>query len=84
MAETVASVAGDSPGIIQSRLEAIRAIDAVVLFFRTHEPSSPVPLLMERAKRLVAKDFMQVLAEIAPEGLPQAQLAAGIRTSPAE
>jgi type VI secretion system protein ImpA len=78
------SVISDSHRIIQSRQEAIRAIDAVVLFFRTHEPSSPVPLLLERAKRLVSKDFMAVLAEIAPEGLPQALLVAGVRASTAE
>jgi type VI secretion system protein ImpA len=69
---------------IHSRQDAIRAIDAVVSFFRRHEPSSPVPLLLERAKRLVSKSFLEVLEEIAPEGLPQARLIVGSRTSAAE
>jgi len=71
--------AGTDTGEIHSRQEAIRAIDAVVLFFRNHEPSSPVPLLLERAKRLVSKGFLEVLEDIAPDGLAQARIIGGIR-----
>ena len=60
---------------------ATRALDAVANFFRTHEPSSPIPLLIERAKRLVGKDFLQVLAELAPEALAPAKAASGVRDS---
>jgi type VI secretion system protein ImpA len=70
---------GTAAGEICSRQEAIRAIDAAALFFRTHEPSSPVPLLLERAKRLVAKRFMEVLEDIAPDGLAQARIIGGSR-----
>ena len=70
---------GTGAGEISSRQEAIRAIDAAVLFFRKHEPSSPVPLLLERAKRLVAKSFMEVLEDIAPDGLAQARIIGGSR-----
>jgi type VI secretion system protein ImpA len=73
------SVQRDGRDIINSRQDAIRAIDAAVLFFRRHEPSSPVPLLLERAKRLVSKSFMEVLEDVAPEGLPQARLIVGNR-----
>jgi type VI secretion system protein ImpA len=64
---------------IQSRQDAIRAMDAVSSYFRQFEPSSPIPLLLERAKRLVAKDFFEVLADIAPDALAQAKAAGGIR-----
>ena len=70
---------GTDNGEIKSRQDAIRAIDAAVLFFRKYEPSSPVPLLLERARRLVAKDFMEVLKDIAPDGLPQARIIGGVR-----
>jgi type VI secretion system protein ImpA len=70
---------GTDSGEIQSRDAAIRAIDAAMLFFRKHEPSSPVPMLLERAKRLVAKGFLEVLEDIAPDGLPQARIIGGIR-----
>jgi type VI secretion system protein ImpA len=64
---------------IKSRQDAIRALDAVSAFFRSHEPSSPVPLFVERAKRLISKSFMEVLEDVAPEALSQAQLIGGIK-----
>jgi type VI secretion system protein ImpA len=66
-------------GSIKSREDAIRALDAAAEFFRRNEPSSPVPLFLERAKRLVAKDFLEVLADIAPDALPQARSAGGLK-----
>jgi type VI secretion system protein ImpA len=71
-----------SPGAvtdIKSRQDAIRALDAVSAYFRSHEPSSPVPMFLERAKRLVSKTFMEVLADIAPDSLSQAKLIGGIK-----
>jgi len=68
-----------SGGAIGSRQDAIRALEAVAEFFRRNEPSSPVPLFVERAKRLVAKDFLEVLADIAPDAVPVARSAGGIR-----
>jgi type VI secretion system protein ImpA len=70
-----------SIGGIRTRDDATRALDAIAAFFRTNEPSSPIPLLLERAKRLVAKDFLEVLAELAPEALAPARAASGVRDS---
>ena len=66
-------------GAIRSRQDAIRALDAVADFFRRNEPSSPIPLLVDRAKRLVSKDFLEVLADIAPDALHTARAAGGIK-----
>jgi len=66
-------------GDIRSRDDALRTLDAVVAYFRANEPSSPVPMFIERAKRLVAKDFLAVLEDIAPDALPQAKAAGGVR-----
>jgi type VI secretion system protein ImpA len=71
-------------GAVRSRADAIRALDAVAAFFRQTEPSSPVPLFVERAKRLVAKDFLEVLADIAPEALATARAAGGVKSDQAE
>jgi type VI secretion system protein ImpA len=68
-----------SVGAIKSRQDAIRALDAAAEFFRRNEPSSPIPLFLDRAKRLVSKDFLEVLADVAPDALPQARTAGGIR-----
>jgi type VI secretion system protein ImpA len=78
----VDSGAGDGvsvSGVVKSRQDAIRALDAVAAFFRQTEPSSPIPLLLERAKRLVSKDFLEVLADIAPEAVAQARAAGGLK-----
>ena len=55
------------------------ALDAVADFFRKNEPSSPVPLFCDRAKRLISKDFLEVLADVAPEALGSARAAGGVR-----
>src|SRR5689334_21333637 len=66
-------------GVINSRQAAIRALDAVAEYFRRAEPSSPIPLFVDRAKRLVAKDFLEVLADIAPDALSVARSAGGLK-----
>jgi type VI secretion system protein ImpA len=65
-------------GGITSRQDAIRALDAVAEFFRRTEPSSPIPLLVDRAKRLVSKSFLEVLADVAPDALAQARSVGGL------
>jgi type VI secretion system protein ImpA len=77
--EQAAPPVGTDSDEIRSREAAIRAIDAAMLFFRRYEPSSPVSMLLERARRLVAKDFLEVLQDIAPDGLPQARIVGGVR-----
>ena len=66
-------------GAVRSRQDAIRALDAVAAFFKRTEPSSPIPMFLERAKRLVSKDFLEVLADIAPEAVAQARAAGGLK-----
>lgn len=66
-------------GVVKSRQDAIRALDAVAAFFKRTEPSSPIPLFLARAKRLVSKDFLEVLADIAPEAVAQARAAGGLK-----
>lgn len=64
-------------GAINNRGDVIRAIDLLCDYYRRQEPSSPVPLLLNRAKRLVSKDFLEILQDLAPDGLSQAQLIRG-------
>ena len=39
----------------------------------------PVPLLVERAKRMISMDFLELLADLAPEALEQARRATGLQ-----
>ena len=65
------------PGRINSREEALRVLDLVSDYFERNEPSSPVPILLKRAQRLVSKDFMEILKDLAPDGLSQAETIRG-------
>lgn len=64
-------------GGIGSRQDVIRALDLICEYYAKHEPSSPVPLLARRAKRLVTMDFMGIMNDLAPEGLNQIELIKG-------
>ncbi len=66
------------PGEIRSRDDAIRVLDQVCEYFRRTEPSSPVPLLLQRAKRLIAKDFMEILRDLTPQGVSEAEKIGGL------
>ena len=61
-------------GEITSREDAVRMLDKVSEYFRRHEPSSPVPYLLQRAKGLVAKDFMEILQDLTPDAIAQAEM----------
>jgi type VI secretion system protein ImpA len=73
------AVSGGIATDVNSREDAIRTLETIATWFRTHEPSSPVPLLLDRARRLVSRSFMEVLADIAPDSVAQARLIGGIR-----
>ncbi|MCG8649475.1 MAG: hypothetical protein MI861_06565 [Pirellulales bacterium] len=62
---------------VESRDEAAQVIAAATRYFEIHEPSSPVPLLLRRAKRLINQDFVDILRDLAPDALSQAQNLSG-------
>lgn len=66
------------PGEIRSREDAVRVLDRVSEYFRKNEPSSPVPLLLQRAKRLISKDFMEILRDLTPQGVSEAENIGGL------
>jgi type VI secretion system protein ImpA len=75
-----AAGAGSSiSGEVRSREDVVRVIDQICDFFRRAEPSSPVPLLLQRARRLVNLDFVELMNDLAPESLTQIRNIAGIR-----
>lgn len=61
-------------GEIRSRKDAIRMLDKVSEYFRRNEPSSPVPMLLQRAKGLISKDFMEILKDLTPDAVSQAEV----------
>lgn len=58
-------------GTIASRTDVVTAIDRICDYYARHEPSSPVPIILLRAKKLVMADFETIMRDLAPEGLEQ-------------
>ncbi|KWB51776.1 hypothetical protein WL35_02415 [Burkholderia ubonensis] len=69
------------PNEIMNRDTVIRMLDKVGTYYEQNEPSSPVPLLLRRARRLVDRSFMEILEDLAPDGLEQARRVSGIRAN---
>lgn len=64
-------------GQIASREEVVRVLDRVCEYFARVEPSSPVPLLLRRAQRLVSKSFLEIVRDLAPDGVAQVEAIRG-------
>ncbi len=64
-------------GEIRSREDVIVALERIAEYYRRYEPSSPLPLLVHRAKSLVHGDFMDILRNVAPDAVAQAEFLAG-------
>jgi type VI secretion system protein ImpA len=59
---------GGSPRYrVESRAQAIALLEQVQRFFRHAEPSSPVPMLCDRARAFAERDFMAVLRDVLPK-----------------
>ncbi|HLK40626.1 MAG TPA: type VI secretion system protein TssA, partial [Polyangiaceae bacterium] len=64
-------------GDLRSREDVIRALDGMCAYFARNEPSSPVPLLLERCKRLVKMSFVDIVKDMIPDGLSTVETIAG-------
>jgi len=73
-----AAFSGGAVGGINSASDVSNAIDRIVAYYRRAEPSSPVPIVLERAKRLVGADFLTIMADMAPAGIDNVHLIGGI------
>ena len=76
-ATTSSASSTPSNGQINSREDVIRALEKVEDYYSQHEPASPVPLLISRARKLVHMDFMEIIKNIAPDGISQVEMLCG-------
>ncbi|MBW0001481.1 MAG: type VI secretion system protein TssA [Verrucomicrobia bacterium] len=72
-----ASAAFSVTGEIRSREEVLRLLDRICHYYARYEPSSPVPLILKRAARLAAMDFMQIIADLTPDSATQVRAITG-------
>jgi type VI secretion system protein ImpA len=52
----------------ENRGQALILLGQIAGFFRTSEPSSPIPFLTDRARELAQRDFLSLLHDILPQG----------------
>jgi type VI secretion system protein ImpA len=71
--ETAARLTGE----IRSRDDVVAALDKICQYYNRCEPSSPVPLLLGRAKRLASKSFLEIVKDLTPEAVSQIQKLSG-------
>ena len=72
------SLASAAPlGAIASREDVVRLLDRVCEYYERNEPSSPVPLLLRRCKRLVSATFMDIVRDVAPDAVHQVETLRG-------
>ncbi len=82
---TDAAAAGSHPGRsggafsgdIRSREDVLKAIDKICAYYSRSEPASPLPLLLERCRRLVTSSFLEIIQELVPDGVAQVNSIAG-------
>jgi type VI secretion system protein ImpA len=64
-------------GQLQSREDVIRMLDKLCEYYARQEPSSPVPLLLQRAKKLVTMNFMEIVQDLIPDAVATAEMYRG-------
>ena len=78
---TASAPAARAVGTISSREDANRALERVCEWIERNEPSNPAPLLIRRAQRLMSKSFIDIIRDLAPDGLKQVEKLAGIENT---
>lgn len=77
-AQAARPAGGGGGGAINSPNDVRNAIDRIVAYYERAEPSSPVPILLIRAKKLVGADFLAIIKDMAPAGVENVTYIGGI------
>ena len=72
--------AGKTPrsGVLASRADAVRMLQQVATFLRKAEPSSPAPMFVDRAIKLLQMDFTAIVKELMPDSKDRIEMLGGI------
>jgi type VI secretion system protein ImpA len=66
------------PLSIESRADAIKAINLICAYLERSEPTNPAQLLLRRAERLIEKDFLQLIKDLAPDAMAEVARIMGV------
>ena len=65
-------------GGLASRADAVRILQQVATFLRKSEPSSPAPMFVDRAIKLLQMDFNAIVNELMPDSRDRIEMLGGI------
>jgi type VI secretion system protein ImpA len=65
-------------GGVNSRQEAIRAIELACQYLERHEPANPAALFLRRARYLIDQNFLQLVQQLAPGALAEVANLVGV------
>ncbi|MDF9832738.1 type VI secretion system protein ImpA [Ereboglobus sp. PH5-5] len=68
-----------APGGISSREDVVRTLDLIIRYYAQNEPASPIPLMLERVKRLVPMSFMEIIKDMTPDAMDRVTLITGAK-----
>lgn len=71
-------------GVVRSRDDVVMLLDKIIGYYERHEPSSPLPMLLSRCRKLAALSFLDIVKDLAPAALQQIELIGGIVKEKAE
>ena len=63
---------------LASRADAVRILQQVATFLRKSEPSSPAPMFVDRAIKLLQMDFTAIVKELMPDSRDRIEMLGGI------
>lgn len=80
--EAVATTAAGRPstvvaGDIRSRQDVIQTLGRLCDYLSRSEPTNPVQLVLRRAQRMMNMSFLELMQDVAPDGLIQAETVVG-------
>ena len=63
---------------IESRQDAIKALQMICAYLERNEPTNPAQLLLRRAERLIDKSFLQLVRDLAPDAVAEVARIMGV------
>jgi len=83
-AANASPAANSIPDQINSREDVVKTLAKIILFYNKHEPTSPVPIMLERAQRVATMNFKEIVREFNLSGTPSIQEVLGWKDETSE
>lgn len=74
---TASTGKSSGPLQIRTRGDVQRMLDLLCSYYERNEPSSPVPILLKRARRLCTMSFSEIVRELTPAGSAELEVIRG-------